>query len=57
MNYRKLELLAGAADTEFDNQATLHVLKNEALGTSIRESRRRASVRGIDGTQTGMSTG
>ena len=38
-----------------DNQATLHVFKNEALVSNIRAGRK-ASIGGIDGSQSGMST-
>ena len=37
------------------NQVTLHVFKNKALVSNIRAGRK-ASIGGIDGSQTGMST-
>ena len=39
--------------TLLDNQATLHVFKNEALVSNIRASRK-VSIDGIDGRRTGM---
>ena len=38
-----------------ENQATLHVLKNELLLFNI-SADKKASIRGIDGSQTGIPT-
>ena len=39
-----------------DNQATLHVFKNEALVSYIRPNGKASNKDGIDGRQSGMST-
>ena len=39
-----------------DNQATLHVFKNEALLSNFRPNGKAWTIGGIDGNQSGMST-